>query len=387
MPRKRAAKGSGTLRKRADGRWEAKAPIGIDPGTGKTKYKHFYSHKEKEAAAWLRKTTSEVDEGVYTEPSRLALGAWMDIWLAEYCGHLKESTLGLYKLRVEKTIKPALGAVKLHSLNPATIQAFYNGLQRGEKPLAAKSIKNIHGVLHKALQQALALNYIRLNPSNACTLPRVGKPDIKPLMDDDMQRFIASIQGHRYERPLLVGMFTGIRQGELIGLTWDCVDFKKGLIYLHRQLQKIDGEYKFTTLKSNKTRTITPAQFVMDTLKEQRRIQNEWRLLAGPAWHDDDFVFTNELGEHMKKQTLYANFKQVVAGLGLPNARFHDLRHTYAVAALQSGDDVKTVQENLGHHTAAFTLDVYGHVTEQMKRESAARMDAFIRGIKSKHYD
>ena len=78
---------------------------------------------------------------------------------------------------------------------------------------------------------------------------------------------------------------------------------------------------------------------------------------------------------------MYTNFKKIAASIGIPEARFHDLRHSYAVAAIRSGDDIKTVQENLGHHTAAFTLDVYGHVTEQMKRESAARMDAFIASL------
>lgn len=382
MPRKRAAKGSGTVRKRTDGRWEAKAPLGIDPGSGKTKYKYFYARTEEEAARWLRKTTAAIDEGVYTEPSKLTLGGWLDIWLEEYTAHLKESTRSLYKLRVDKTIKPALGALKLKSVTTVAIQKFYNELQKGEKPLAPKSVRNIHGVLHKALQQAVEVEYIKANPSSACKLPRVEKPEIKPLADDDMTRFLEAIQGHPYERPLTVDIFTGMRQGELIGLTWDCVDFQRGTIHLYRQLQKIDGVWKFTSLKNNKTRTITPAQFVMNTLREQKKEQAAWRLLAGPAWAGGDFVFTNQLGEHLKKQTIYTNFKKVVAGLGLPETRFHDLRHSYAVASLQSGDDVKTVQENLGHHTAAFTLDVYGHVTEQMKKESAARMDAFIAGIK-----
>lgn len=138
-----------------------------------------------------------------------------------------------------------------------------------------------------------------------------------------------------------------------------------------------------TSLKNDKPRIITPAQFVMKTLQEQRRLQAEWRLLAGPAWQEGNFVFTNQLGGHLRKQTVYNRFKSIARSIGIPEARFHDLRHTYAVTSLQAGDDVKTVQENLGHHTAAFTLDVYGHVTDQMKKDSAARMDTFINRIKS----
>ncbi|MFT9078440.1 tyrosine-type recombinase/integrase [Ethanoligenens sp.] len=95
----------------------------------------------------------------------------------------------------------------------------------------------------------------------------------------------------------------------------------------------------------------------------------------------DNLVFTNEVGGHLTHVTVYKNFKRIVKSLGLEEARFHDLRHTYAVASLASGDDYKTVQENLGHQTAAFTLNVYGHVTEKMKEQSAQRMEGFIKGI------
>ncbi|MDR2167334.1 MAG: tyrosine-type recombinase/integrase [Clostridiales bacterium] len=107
-------------------------------------------------------------------------------------------------------------------------------------------------------------------------------------------------------------------------------------------------------------------------------------MQAGEAWNNpDNLVFTNELGEHLKHVTAYKNFKRIVKDLDLKTTRFHDLRHTYAVTSLQSGDDVKTVQENLGHHTAAFTLDIYGHVSERMKQDSANRMEQFIQGIKN----
>ena len=98
-------------------------------------------------------------------------------------------------------------------------------------------------------------------------------------------------------------------------------------------------------------------------------------------WNETGYVFTNAVGEHLKTRTVYKNFKTVVRKLGYDNARFHDLRHSYAVASIKSGDDIKTVQENLGHATASFTLDVYGHVTDQMKRDSAARMEKFILSV------
>lgn len=126
----------------------------------------------------------------------------------------------------------------------------------------------------------------------------------------------------------------------------------------------------------------------MDILNRRRSKQAQQRLLAGRTWESENpegvrnLVFANELGGNLSQNTIRTNFKELVAEMGIPGARFHDLRHSFAVASLRNGDDVKTVQETLGHATAAFTLDVYGHVTDQMKQESADRMEAFITGLK-----
>ncbi len=188
-----------------------------------------------------------------------------------------------------------------------------------------------------------------------------------------------------FEYLYLVTLFTGMREGEVLGLTWDCVDFKAGTVLINKQLIKNRdeaGKFELTSTKNGKSRKIAPAPFVMRILKDQQQKQLEERFRAQSAWCNEwNLVFTDELGGHLSAVTVYNNFKRLAKQAGFPEARFHDLRHSYAVAALQSGDDIKTVQENLGHHAAAFTLDVYGHVTERMKEDSAARMEAFINGV------
>ena len=225
---------------------------------------------------------------------------------------------------------------------------------------------------------------IRSNPTDACIRPRGERKPIRPLEDEEVGAFLRAIEGHRFASLYLVDLFTRMRQGEILGLTWDCVDFRRGTIFLYRQLQqrqtKGDFGYYFTSLKNGKSRTITPAPTVMRVLQAHQKAQNEMRLRAGAAWHNDkELVFTDELSHPLSRRTVYKNFKQIANQLDLPNLRFHDLRHTFATISFQSGDDPKTVQENLGHHSAAFTLDVYGHVTDRMKRESAERMERFIR--------
>lgn len=392
MPKKkttRNAQGAGTIRQRNDGRWEARYTLGHDSGTGKQIQKSVYGKTQKEARQKLQQICAAIDEGTYTEPEKMSLSNWLNIWLENYIGNVKPYTSRSYHDQVRLHITPALGSVKLTALNTHSIQAFYNNLQKGtdlKRGLSPKTIKNIHGVLHSALKQATVLGYIRFNPADAITLPRIEKPEIKPLQEDDIARFLQVIKGHRFETLYLVDLFTGMRQGEILGLTWDCVDFEDGTILINKQLQKEKkqgGKYVFVSNKNGKARRITPAPSIIMALWEHRRAQTESKLLAGPAWKESNLVFTNEFGEHLTHVTVYKNFKKLITQAGVPEARFHDMRHTYAVASLQAGDDIKTVQENLGHHAAAFTLDVYGHVTDRMKQASAQRMENFINEIKS----
>ena len=390
MPRKsntRAAQGAGTIRQRKDGRWEARYTVGRDPGTGKQVQRSVYGATQQEVRKKLAQLTAALDAGTYKEPCKMTVGQWLDIWAADYLGGVKPFTVVSYTGHIKNHIKPALGSVKLEALNAHTIQAFYNslGAEREGKPgLSPKTVKNVHGVLHKALQQAVKIGYLRFNPADACELPRAVRKELKPLDEEQSKAFLKAIQGHRYEMLYTVTLFTGMREGEALGLMWECVDFKKGTILINKQMQrekKKNGQYLLVPTKNGKSRTITPAPWVLKLLRTQRAKQAEQQLRAGPIWEDSGLVFTNELGHHLAIHTVYKDFKQIAASIGCPDARLHDLRHSYAVAAIRSGDDIKTVQDNLGHATAAFTLDVYGHVTDQMKRESAARMESYIKDV------
>ena len=298
---------------------------------------------------------------------------------------VKPLTYAAYKSQCEHHIKPAIGRSKLSNLNTVQIQKLYNDLIR-VKGLSAKTVRNTHGVLHKALAKAVEVRYISYNPADACTLPRIEKSAIQPFEEADIKAFLKIIEnGERFKDLFIVTLFTGVREGEICGLAWDSIDFESGTICIRQQLlkeKKKGAQFYISSTKNDKARTITPAPFVMAVLKNVKRTQNENRLKAGRAWANKwNLVFTDEIGNHLVPQTILKRFKRVAAQIGKPHARFHDLRHTYAVTSLQEGDDVKTVQANLGHASASFTLDVYGHVSEKMKTESAARMEAFIQNM------
>ena len=385
---KKTANGGGSIRKKTvmkNGKeyiyWEARVTVGADPMTGKQRQRSITGKTQQEVAQKLRQLIAEIDNGTYREPSKMTVGEWLNTWQEQYLNDLKPLTKEMYATAVRIHLKPALGMKKLDALLPADIQRFYNSLMQGEKPLSAKTIQNIHGIFHRALQQALDLGYLRNNPANPCRLPRVEKPIIHTLDDVSTKKFLKAIQGHRFENLFLVTLFTGLREGEVLGLKWDCVDFTNGSLLVGRQLQrKRDGssQYYLISPKSGKFRKVVLAPFVQDILHRQRAEQELWRRVAGRDWIDTGLVFTDELGDNLTPETVYKNFKKVAIEIGCPNLHFHSLRHSYAVAALQSGDDIKTVQENLGHYTAAFTLDVYGHVTDKMRQDSADRMQRYI---------
>ena len=386
---RKAAAGTGTIRTKTVTRagkeytyWEARYTAGYDPGTGKQIQRSITGKTQKEVSQKLKAATAAIDEGTYTAPNKMTVSEWLDIWTAEYLGGVKPRTVDSYKAIVRVHLKPNLGAIRLETLNAHTVQGLYNSLC--ENGLSAKTTKNIHGILHKALQQAVANGYIRFNPSDPCVLPKVIKKELQPLDEDQISDFLKAIKGHRYADLFVTTLFTGMREGEVCGLLWDSVDLTKGTITINKQLQKIrgsGGEYSLVPTKNSKGRRITLAPYIVKVLRDVKRKQLESRLRCGEGWVNSGFVFTNELGQHLKPQTVYLDFKKVMEAIGCPNTRFHDLRHSYAVAAIKSGDDIKTVQENLGHATAAFTLDVYGHVTEQMKHDSASRMEQFIKAV------
>lgn len=415
----RNARGMGNIRKKTKvnkktGKkyewWEARYTAGRDPGTGKQVQRTITGKTQREVSQKLAAVVTDMENGTYIAPSKQTVGQWLDTWADTYLGGVKPHTVVAYKTQISKHIKPNIGAVKLEALDTPTIQQMYNKLartgqqvpkrnkdgelvRRGGKivleaaPLSPKSIKNIHGVLHKALQQAIAAGLIRSNPADACALPRVEKAELHPLDEQETRAFLEAIQGHEFETLYLVTLFTGMREGEVLGLTWPCVNFASGTILIKQQLQrekKAGGQYSLVPLKNDKPRTITPAPSIMELLRQHRKKQAAWQLRAGELWDNPaGLVFTNELGKHLVAWTVAKKFKRIVASIGRPDARFHDLRHSYAVAAIRSGDDIKTVQQNLGHATAAFTLDIYGHVTDQMRQASAERMEGYIKGVRN----
>lgn len=377
----RAAHGAGNIRQRPDGRWEARYTYTDE--LGQPKRGSVYGNTQKECRQSLTARLSEIDMGSFhgTAPKHYTVKEWFSEWLGTYCINLKPMTVISYREKADLYIIPNIGGVRLEALAPIQVQKLCNRLSKGypgQKPLAPKTVSCVHGILHSALKQAVVAGILRSNPADNTNLPKVRKLELKPLMDADISRFLQAIRGDRFETLFVVDLFSGLRQSELLGLQWEDVDFVQGTLHVRHQLQKLkSGEYVYLDLtKNGKERFVAIPPAIVQVLQKQKAIQAGWQLQAGACWSNPrGLVFTDELGGHLRHQTVYHHFKKCVAAIGMGSTRFHDLRHSCAILALQSGCSIKAVQEQLGHYSSAFTMDVYGAVSNTMRKDTQARME------------
>lgn len=376
----RASNGMGSVRQRSDGRWEARY------STPDGKQRSVYGKSEKEVTAKLRGVLHEIDSGSWTEPSKMTVGEWLDIWLEDYQTETSERTVYKYRCISNRHFKKHLGDIKVTKLMSYHVRRMITAMQ--SEGLSDPTIKNYIGILETAMQRAVEHKVIASNPVIDV---RVKSEPPKPfcVIDRaDIPRFAKAVKDIRYGNELKIMLYAGLRVGEVRGLRWSDIDFEAGTIHVQRQLQpKRKGLKRITLPKFNKRREFHVAQNAMDVFKAQKKLQTENRLRAGANWHEDDecadFVFRQPNGRPHGEHTIYFAAKQLGEIMGLPDLHPHDLRHSYAIAALRSGVDVKTVQHNLGHATAKMTLDVYAAYTNDAGVEGAKKLSEYLQSAQN----
>lgn len=384
----RAAQGAGSIRQRTDGTWEARITIGTNPGTGKPDRKSVYGKTQAEVRKKMTAIQRAVDNGTYQAPDKTTVSESLDEWMKTFCAvKVKPLTYSSYEVAIKNHIKPSIGALKMQAVKGVHVQKLYNGMTAAGS--SAKTVKNVAAILHKAFSVAQKQGMIQVNPCDAAELPKATQKEIKPLTDAENPLFLKAIDGHPMENAYALCLFAGLREGECLGLSWSQVDFEARRITISQQLQhekkKGAAYYIAPGTKSGKPRQIEPPEIAFQYLRAERKRQAENRLAAGELWSNpDNLVFTDEMGGHLAISTFYKTFKRIAASIGRPDARPHDLRHTAATVAIASGADIKSVQDLLGHATASFTLNVYAHSSDQMKKDTAARMQSYYDNLTAK---
>ncbi len=358
-------------------RWSYRVDLGPDPATGKRRQlakQGFRTRKEAEAA--LGALLNSISRGSVVDRSTTTTEEFLRDWLASQQHRLRATTLYSYEKAIQRVTR-RLGKVPLQALTPLQIEKFYAELLRDGarlgKPLSAKTVRNSHVVLRKALADAERLGLVYRNAAASARPPTAARKEFATWSSDDLRDFFAGIRDDRIFPALLVLATTGMRRGEVLGLRWSDVDLDAGQLAIVQTLTTINGVPTFGATKSSGSRRVVYIDpQTVSVLREHRKRQREERLIAGPAWTaTPDLVFRDEAGVRLQPDLFTRKFSKLVAASGLTPIRLHDLRHTYATLALKAGVHPKIVSERLGHATVGITLDLYSHVTPAIAREAA----------------
>ena len=378
MARKRPD-GDGLVRKRKDGRWEGRIVIGHKED-GTPIYKSVFAKTQKELMPKLHGAIDCYRDADLSEQGNMTLSEWIEKWLTSYAEPtLRESTVRGYRSDVRHHIKPALGNKMLRSITQRDVQKFYNALGRktykasdgSERCLADATVRGVHMLLHEIMEAAVRSRLIVQNPTDGTVIPKLNKPPMKILNEGQLDRFMEAIRAE----PLWYDFFyteitTGLRRGEICGLKWCDLDETNGTLKICRSIHSAPGgALEVGNPKTEKgTRTILLPPSTLHVLKERRKTAlTEWI-----------FPSLLEPEKSTAPSAAYHRLKVILKDAGLPDIRFHDLRHTFATTALEHGMDVKTLSAIIGHISSATTIDIYSHITGAMQQQAAQKIE---RGI------
>ena len=363
------------VRKRDDGRWEGRIVVG-HKDNGDSIFHYVSAKTQKALLEKLHKSIDEYDGAELTEDSRMTLGEWLDIWLRE-CAEpsVRPSTYKGYRGYAERNIKPFLGSKQISKITSADVQTLYRKLQKEGSvdggALSPATVCRIHSVLHQALNVAVDRHLIVKNPTDDVTLPKKVSTAKTILNDKQLERFMEAIKADEHWHDFFyLEITTGLRRGELCGLMWTDFDAEKGTLTVRRTLHNKEGGgyYVGETKTGAGRRIIKLPPSTVQLLSERKRTSiSQW--IFPNQIHPEDPIMPN---------SGYTRMKKLLAEAGLPDMRFHDLRHTFATHALTSGVDAKTLSGILGHTKTSFTLDTYTHVTGDMHRKASGIVSEFM---------
>ena len=371
----KSANGEGGITYREDGRYMGRYTVQTAKGP---KRRVVYGRTRKEAHEKLIKALADRDRGLIFQGENQKLSTFLDRWLnSTVKGSVKPSTFESYERTIRNHIKPALGHKKLKTLTPDHVQFFYQS--KLDDGLASGTVRLMHGILHKALEQAVKWGAVPRNVCKAVTPPKPNSQEIRPLDAEQARRLLEASHGDRLEALYVVAVTAGLRVGELLGLKWEDIDLGIGTLHVKRTKSQARTGPTFTAPKSGKGRSIRLTRRATEALKAHKAAQSAERLKLGDLWNDNGLIFCTHAGKPLDFRNLArASFKPLLKKAGLPDIRFHDLRHTCATLLLSRGHHPKLVQELLGHASVALTLDRYSHVLPGMGDQTAAAMEAAL---------
>ena len=365
----RRGQNEGSIYQRADGRWAAAVSV------GRGKRDTFYGKTRGEVQRKLTAALKNQDEGLPASTSKQRVADYLTAWLetVEGSGKIRPKTFSTYSMYVRLHIIPELGRLALDELGPQHVeQLMAKKLAEG---LAAQSVVHVRGILRRALGRAVKHQLLIRNVAALADPPHVARTEMRPLDPAQARTFLELAQGDRLEALWVLAITSGLREGELLGLQWRDVDLEAGTVAVNRSLQRFGGKLQLVEPKTEKSRRRNPIpRMTVEALRSHRSRQ----VAAGRPPLPTGFVFTSTTGTPLEPRNMVRLFKSLLRRAGLPDVRFHDLRHSAASLLIAQGVPLRTVMEVLGHSTITLTANTYGHLYEEAKRDAADAMDRML---------
>lgn len=370
---RRRGNGEGALRRRPDGRWEARWY------DDELKRHSRYAKTRREAQQLLAEALRDQQQGLPLPSEQQTVKTYLATWLeGRRPPQVKYKTWRLNEQSCRLYIIPAFGRILLVKLTPQHIQALYaKALAKG---LASSSVHHIHETLHKALEDALCMGLVQRNVADMVKAPPLRSE--RPVVIYNAQQvrtLLNSVIGNRLEALYVLVLSTGMRMGELLGAQWRDLDLDAGRLTVREALTQTEDGMRVQRPKTRSSqRTIRLTRHAVDALRAHRTQQLEERLHTGAAWQDNGLLFCTPIGTSIDPSGLRRRYRKALKAAGLPYIPFHSLRHTAATLMIQAGVPIKVVSEMLGHGDIATTLRIYAHVLPDMQASATSALEAIF---------
>jgi integrase len=364
----RRGKNEGSIYKRNNDSWRAQVSINGE------RLSHT-AETRAECNDWLRRTMDLVDQGMTFQSRNLSLQEYLQDWFRVKKTTIKTKTAYDYERNINKYLIPNLGNIKLKDLTTYQVTRFYAKLTDLEK--GSRTVHYAHSILRSALQDAVRAGIIGRNPCIGAMLPRRNQKEMQVLTESQVTLFLITAENSRYKALYHLAITTGMRYSELVGLKWSDIDWEKSTIKVQRQLQYLPHKgFQFTEPKTHSgIRTIMLGETTLKILREHQRIYAHLDRTG------EKLIFINGIGTQIYFKRFYKDFKRVLHNAGLPEIRFHDLRHTAATLMISNGIPVLIVSKILGHSKPSVTMNIYAHASVEMQSEAAKLMENLVTPI------
>ena len=378
MGRKRK-NGEGTVRLRKDGHWEGRVVIGYDD-KGLPKTKNVLAKTKKECVEKLTALKNSLTPTASAKiRADMSFGEWVGFWYENHCKpRIRPSSQRSYEGNIRLYIIPRLGSIPLNKLTTNDLQQFFSWMKkdgrsefresRGEG-LSDSMIRNCNSLCRRVLEQAVTEGLILQNPAEGCKLPPARRQEMQILSREELQKLLIQAKDEGYYEVFLLELATGLRVGELMALQWNDLNFKTGELRIERQVYRVKGELLIQPPKTKAAiRTVILPPPVVEALRAYKQtVSSQWIF---PSPKKEDAPLAPAAASH--------RLAKILDHAGCKKVRFHDLRHVFATNALEHGMDVKTLSTIIGHVSSATTLNIYAHVTDDMQRQAAVKIDQGI---------